>query len=115
MATKVFRVRPFWPNGGGEEVEKDVPVDEAYLRTPAGRAAEKAAELFAEEWCQQAAKYDPMDVQVLLPEGWVTFEVVVHTVPEFEARRKVPVPAPAAGAFQERGLSKKGGPAGGAA
>lgn len=48
----------------------------------------EAARLFAEEECSRRCEYDEWDVQVLMPEGWVTFEINIASVPEFSASRK---------------------------
>jgi hypothetical protein len=69
---------------------KEVAVD--YTHMPPDQMARRAAELFAEMECHRRSEYEEMDVQVLLPVGWVTFEVNIVSVPEFTATRRKEVP-----------------------
>ena len=71
---------------------KEIEVDDFII--PDSRLAASAAEEFAHQHCNRRSEYGDMEVQVLLADGWHTFDVIVWSVPEFVASKvKVP-PAP---------------------
>lgn len=67
---------------------------EIEIECPLHPRADHAAR-YCEERCHERSEYEPFDVQVLTPEGWITYEVDMVSVPEFYAKRKRgDVPAP---------------------
>lgn len=101
MTTQTVRVRQPGSGTWPEETEKEVQIDARDVRP-----CETAAERYVEEWYQRSARYERTAVvEVLTPDGrWTPFEVTMHMVPEFEARRVRADPPPLAEADQARRL-----------
>jgi hypothetical protein len=68
--------------------EREIEVPSYSFRCPES----DAAAMYCEDYCNRRSEYEPFDVQVLTDKGWETFEVAIHSAPEFSASRKRGVP-----------------------
>lgn len=71
---------------------EEIEVDDNFIWD--GKPERKAAEEYADRRCSRRSEYGDMEVQVLLADGWHTFDVVVRSVPEFVASKMKVPPVP---------------------
>jgi hypothetical protein len=69
---------------GEPETVREVEVDERFALWPDRTAAQE----YAESRWESSDYASEMEVEVLIDRKWVTYEVVVRSVPEFEASKK---------------------------